>query len=317
MGVWLGRRSTRFTSPAPHRTGTSRRAGAEAHRHAVFAAASVSRYRLKDGGAHGAQRRTSSSNCGGGYVGLGPCRLALFHLSGRCRGGDHGAGDHVGLTGSGVALVNGFRLHLHLHGRFVGDFEREDQTRRARGLECPAKGACHRGGPRGCLRWYLGRRRFGRLGRRAHLVLPLLGDHLLPGRLRPATAQTSTFAASVAVTGTAVSPLATPPVVTVSSTPIITSVTPANGQLTVGFVAPAEDPPAYEFIATCGGLAASVPVVTPIAVPGLTNGVSVPCTVSEENDDGTDPPSPAVSGILSDRSPGPRPSRSSHPGTMN
>jgi hypothetical protein len=121
----------------------------------------------------------------------------------------------------------------------------------------------------------------------------------------PATAQTSTFAASVAVTGTAVSPIATPPVVTVSSTPIITSVTPANGQLTVGFVAPAEDPPAYEFIATCGGLAASVPVVTPIAVPGLTNGVSVPCTVSEENDDGTGPPSPAVSGTPEPQVPGP------------
>jgi large repetitive protein len=121
----------------------------------------------------------------------------------------------------------------------------------------------------------------------------------------PATAQTSTFDASVAVTGATVSPLATSPVVTVSSTPIITSVTPANGQLTVDFIAPTEDPPAYEFIATCGSLAASVPVVTPIVVPGLTNGVSVPCTVAAVNADGTGPSSPPVSGTPEAQVPGP------------
>jgi len=111
-----------------------------------------------------------------------------------------------------------------------------------------------------------------------------------------------------------VSPLATSPVVTVSSTPIITSVTPGNGQLTVGFIAPAEDPAAFGFVATCGSLTGSEPVITPVTVSGLTNGVPVPCTVAAVNSDGTGPASPAVSGTPEAQVPGPSSIGSISPG---
>jgi hypothetical protein len=127
----------------------------------------------------------------------------------------------------------------------------------------------------------------------------------------PSTAGTSTFEATASLTGSKLAPLSSSPTVTVSSAslaPTITSIVPGNGQLTVDFVAPAENPPAFQYNATCGAGSGFAPPgpgdVGSVTVQGLTNGVPVACTVFATNTNGNGPVSLPVEGTPEPQVPG-------------
>ncbi len=105
-----------------------------------------------------------------------------------------------------------------------------------------------------------------------------------------ATNATGTGPESAAVSGTPVGPPAAPD---------ITSVTPGDTQLTVAFSTPADNgDPIISYTATCGTQSTGG-TASPITVTGLTNGVTVSCTVDATNAAGTGPASAPVSGTPS------------------
>jgi hypothetical protein len=128
----------------------------------------------------------------------------------------------------------------------------------------------------------------------------------------PSTDGTSTFEATASLTGSKLAALGSSPTVTVSpatSAPTITSIVPGNGELTVVFAAPAENPPVFQYTATCGGEGGYGPVdpdgPSSVTVQGLTNGVTVPCTVFGTNANGNGPVSLPVDGTPEPQLPGP------------
>jgi large repetitive protein len=123
----------------------------------------------------------------------------------------------------------------------------------------------------------------------------------------PSVVGTSTFAASAGASGKKTKPLAASPGVLVGElapAPIITSVAPGVGQLTVVFSPVTPDPGVSEYVVTCGSQTESTTYATPVTISGLEAGVEVECTVYAKNELGSGPSATAVPGTPEFAAPG-------------